>query len=86
MRAQFVDPENRDIGIEKDDLKKKLRSSLMADMKKVKAHLQTIVHGYNTGFERAGMDVRLESELDINETISGTNFKLLEDEEEEIKV
>ena len=76
MRAQFVDPENRDVGIEKDDLKKKLRSSLMADMNKVKAHLQTIVHGYNTGFERAGMNVRLESELDINETISGANFKL----------
>ena len=47
MRAQFVDPENRDVGIEKENLKKNLRSSLMADMNKVKAHLQLLGSKYH---------------------------------------
>ena len=49
---------------------------MKADMNKIKALLETIAQGYNSGLQRAGADVLLEPGFD-------TDNKVNEDKEEE---
>ena len=60
LQAQFMDPEVRDEGIEKETLKTKLRHKMTADMNKIREHLKTIARIYNSAYKEAGVDVYLE--------------------------
>ena len=60
LQAQFMDPEVRDEGIEKETLKVKLRHKMTADMNKIREHLKTIARIYNSAYQEAGVDVYLE--------------------------
>ena len=59
LQAQFLDPEVRDEGIEKEKLKKRLRPWMKADINKVKTSLKTIGNIYNSAYAEAGVDERL---------------------------
>ena len=60
LQAQFMDPEVRDEGIEKETLKIRLRHKMTADMNKIRDHLKTIARIYNSAYQEAGVDVYLE--------------------------